>query len=54
MDPVLEHDPKKYHGLIADLVNCNILGFTTTPRVQVGVFNGDKESGQAEIDSGCT
>lgn len=49
VDPVLEHDPKKYHGLIADLVNCNILGFTTTPRVQVGLFMVTKKAGKQRL-----
>ena len=38
MDPALAHDNTKYHEFISDLIDCNLLYFTDTPRVQVGAF----------------
>ncbi|CAE7736810.1 unnamed protein product [Symbiodinium sp. CCMP2592] len=38
IDPVLGNNPRKYHEFISDLIDCNILTFTDSPRVQVGVF----------------
>ena len=47
LDPVLAHNPYKYHELIADLLQAKLIDFTRTPKVQVGLFcvakKGDRQ-----------
>ncbi|CAE7299586.1 UPF1 [Symbiodinium sp. CCMP2592] len=47
IDPVLAHNPRRYHEFVADLYDCKLVGFTVTPRVQVGAFvvtkKGDRQ-----------
>ena len=47
IDPVLAHNPRRYHEFVADLYDCKLVGFTVTPKVQVGAFvvtkKGDRQ-----------
>ena len=47
LDPVLASNKKAYHQFIGDLVRCELVSFTQTPRVQIGAFfvskKGDKQ-----------
>ena len=43
-DPVLGNNPQKYHEFISDLIDCNLLYFTDSPRVQVGVSVSQRSS----------
>lgn len=49
MDPLLANDPKKYHQFVADLFQCNLIGFTTNPRVQVGAFFVTKKNNKQRL-----
>ena len=49
MDPLLANDPKRYHAFVADLFRCNLLGFTTNPRVQVGAFFVTKKNNKQRL-----
>ena len=49
MDPLLANDPKKHHEFVADLFRCNLLGFTTNPRVQVGAFFVTKKNNKQRL-----
>ena len=49
MDPQIASNPKAYHAFIGDLVRCNLLYVTTTPRSQVGIFMVSKKSGKQRL-----
>ena len=49
MDPLLANDGERYHQLIADLYECELLGFTQQPRVQVGLFFVTKKGGKQRL-----
>lgn len=38
LDPQLSCNPRKYHEFIGDLYTSKLIGFTVSPRVQVGAF----------------
>lgn len=49
LDPVLSNNTQAYHGFIADLFSCNILGFTSRPKMQVGAFFVSKKNGKQRL-----
>lgn len=49
LDPVLSNNTQAYHGFIADLFSCNILGFTLRPKMQVGAFFVSKKNGKQRL-----
>ena len=49
VDPVLEASKKDYHAFVADLVRCQLVGFTSSPRVQVGIFFVSKKNGKLRM-----
>lgn len=44
LDPVLQANKKAYHQFIAGLIECELLGFTITPKVQIGAFFVSKKN----------
>ena len=48
-DPLLDSCPRKYHELIADMYGAKLLGFTTQPKVQVGLFCVSKKAGKQRL-----
>ena len=38
VDPVLEHDPVKYAGFVADMYRCKLVRFDVTPVSKCGLF----------------
>ena len=49
VDPVLEGDANQYHQFVSDLYRCHLVGFTTKPKVQVGVFVVTKKAGRQRL-----
>ena len=49
LDPVLAHDPQKYHELIGDLYQARLISFTMKPKVQVGLFCVAKKGGRQRL-----
>ena len=49
VDPLLAEDKKAYHGLVCDLVRCSLVGFTTSPKSQVGLFFVSKKNGKLRM-----
>ena len=49
VDPRLAEDKKVYHSFIGELVQSNLVGFTTRPRSQVGLFFVSKKSGKLRM-----
>ena len=49
LDPVLSNNTQAYLGFIADLFSCNILGFTSRPKMQVGAFFVSKKNGKQRL-----
>ena len=50
IDPVLAHNPRRYHEFVADLYDCKLVGFAMTTRVQVGAFVVTKKRGPPKAD----
>ena len=48
-DPQLSNDPNHYHAFISDLHSCNLIRYTTSPRVQVGAFVVTKKQGKQRL-----
>ena len=49
VDPILESSKKDYHAFVADMVRCRLVGFTDSPRVQVGIFFVSKKNGKLRM-----
>lgn len=49
VDPRLAEDKKVYHGFVSELVESGLVGFTTNPRSQVGLFFVSKKSGKLRM-----